>query len=431
MRNTALAVAVSFVLLCLFPALALAQEEEEGGELIEPPLYVTFVTPVNNSAQVHADVLAVIRAGGATATFTVDKFANGTLVNATADDTGIYPNATAGDGESSYTSQVFEHPQGADYRWSEPLDIVMSGSGAEILQLLNVSVRLGERGPAHNWTGWFEVSLGGTFESIEAENRSLLELPALQYRVEFMEPMNESTPQITLVEVWYLSMADSVHARLGTAGPWSRVGDGEGEFTFNSTLAPGLNTLQARVVDTAGRERIASVAVSFDAEAPRVAQAPTDGSVIPADEAAEIVFSEPIDIASAAAAITVEAPFTVDRVWSADHTTLHLSAAGSPNQAEVKVTVGPGLIDRAGNRFNDSMTWHFTMGPEEAPAELPLMLIVLIFAGVAVAGVSMWHAGRLKEQRRQYARHVAARQEQALPTEDAPPAGEALDSDRR
>ncbi|MGH2628567.1 MAG: Ig-like domain-containing protein, partial [Anaerolineales bacterium] len=188
--------------------------------------------------------------------------------------------------------------------------------------------------------------------------------------------------------------------------------------------------LQARVVDTAGNEMVASLTVALDREAPRLESAPANGAVIPPDGAAELEFNEPIDAASAATAITVVAPFAVDQVWTADGRRLLLSAAGAESQGEVTVTVGPGLLDRAGNAFNETQTRRYVMGTAQAESPVPLLLVALLIAGAALGGVAVLHSGRLREQRKQYAREVVGRQ--AQPPADLPAAPEnAPAEDRR
>jgi hypothetical protein len=391
-----------------------------GGEIFERPLFVAIDMPVNGTAQVTPQLQAVIRAGGSTLTFVQDDFDGGTLVNASHDETGIFPNASGQANESFFESKVFEYPEGARYRWTAPLDIVMSGGSGDVEPLLSVEVRFGGREGARNWTSWADIGLGGDYTAAPGLNNSSLESPAVQYKIHFLEPLNASTPKVTFVGVWYLAPLEAVYVRLGTSAQWHLLGNTPGQYKFNTTLAPGANVLQARAVDTAGSERVATATVSLDNEAPRVADAPVDGAVIPVDRAAEIVFSEPVDTASAASAITIEAPFTVDRVWSADGTRLFVSAAEAPTQGQVTVTVGPALIDAAGNRFNDTRTLHFTMGPGEAALEMTWLLVALFGAGGAVALVALWHGERLREQRKAYAREVAKRMEDHGQGEPAP-----------
>jgi hypothetical protein len=388
------------------------------GQPVELPLFVFFVTPVNGSQVPGSTVNAVVAAGGATAAFQLDTFENGSFVNAWLYESGVGPNATMQGAPSSYTSAPFEHPAAGTHRWSEPLDIVLAGSAGPIEGLLNVSVRLGARAPAHDWSPWFEVGVGGDFEAVLEANASLLARPALQYRVEFLDPTNASTPRISLVEAWYLAPAAQVEARVGPSSPWLPIGQGAGQFAFNATLSPGANLLEARVTDTAGAQRAASVSVTLDHQRPTIEGAPENGTLVAVDRVAQITFSEPIDPGSAAA-VRIEAPFTVDRVWTGDGTRLLLSAAAAPSRGEVTVTIGPGLTDRAGNRFNETWQRTYTMGPAPQAAGSSPLLAALLVAGVAMAAVALWHLGRLKEQRIAYAREVAKRQE-ALPEE--PPA---------
>ncbi|HEX9708376.1 MAG TPA: Ig-like domain-containing protein, partial [Candidatus Thermoplasmatota archaeon] len=371
------------------------------GDILERPLFVVIDAPQDGSAQPTAGLQAVIRAGGSSLTFAQDDFADGLLVNASRDATGVFPNATAPGDESLYESRVFEHPDNGSYLWTPPLDVVMSGGSGDVLPLVGVEVRFGDRTPARNWSAWVDIGLGGDFRPPPGETNYSLASPAAQYRVLFLDPTNASTPRVTFVGFWYHAPLGAVYARLGASSAWELIGNASGQFRYNATLAAGANLLQARAVDTAGHELIATAAVTFDREAPRVASAPADGAVIRVDQAAEIAFSEPVDAASAAAAIVVDSSFAVDRVWTADGTRLLLSAAAAPSQGEVTVTVGPGLTDRAGNRFNDTQTWTYTMGPATAAPATPVLLVALLVAGAVAAAVAVWHSGRLREQRRQ------------------------------
>jgi hypothetical protein len=410
---------LAFVLAGPLPQVALA--EEEGGDVIERPLYVFFQQPTNGTARVDPHVHAVIYAGGATATFIEDDFSKGTTVNATVDETGVRPDAASATNESYYLSRVFEFPSAGTFAWSEPLDLLMGGGTNA--SLVNVSVRFGGRAPDRNWTEWYEVGVQGVFDAVNAANASYVDLPAMQYRVAFRDPTDASTPRVTFVEVWYLAPAREVSFRVGPEGNWQKLGDGEGVYDVNVTIAAGPNALQARVVDSAGRELIATSWVSYDTVAPTIQSAPDEGAVVPGDGVAEIVFSEPVDPASAAAAIQVTAPFDVDRVWSADGTRLFLSAADAPGQAQVTVTIGPGLIDRAGNRFNDTRTYHYTMGVAEETVPVSPLLVGLLVAGALLGLFAFWHAGRLKQQRLEYARNFDEQGPAPSAEADGEPAG--------
>lgn len=361
-------------------------QEEEGGGSVTLPLDVEILYPPDGSAFRSPNLTVVVEADGATPANYRAPFENGTAVNATADGTGIHANASGPTNESYYVSPIHELPQsGIGFVWTDPIDFITSGSSGNLEELLALDVRFGDLTPARNWTAWFNAEITGEFNGTGGPiNVSWLDLPAMQYRFRFLQPSNASSPSLILVEVWYLAPIQKVEARLGEAGGWVELGTSEGRYNWSVSLAFGTTTLEARVTDVGGKTRMAWANVSYDLTAPYLVSAPPNGSSIAPDAAARIVFSEPVDRASAAAAITVTAGFPVDAVWSLDNTSLFLSAADNPYRGPVTITIGTGLTDRAGNHLAAPETLAYEMGkfpegqpPSNAGLALPLGLAVV------------------------------------------------------
>jgi hypothetical protein len=140
-----------------------------------------------------------------------------------------------------------------------------------------------------------------------------------------------------------------------------------------------------------------------------------------------MVFSEPVDRASAASAITITAGFRVDAVWSADNTTLFLSAAGSPWRGPVNITIGTGLTDRAGNHLETPQSFTYEMGrlPEQAPPNNTTLALPLALAVAGAAFLVLFVAQRAKKQREDY----VERMRRDLEERERAPAGESVPAD--
>lgn len=367
-----------------------ALAEEEGGGSITGPLDVQILFPANDTAFAVPSFTAVVEADGQTADATIDDFVNGTFVNTSFDTQGLRANASGPTNESYYLSRVFEQPPGpGPLVWSSPLDFLTSGSSANLTQLLLIEARTGDRTPGRNWSNWFPVDAGGDYGDPRGPaNEPLLELPALQYRIRFLDPFNASSPRVVLVEVWSLARIVEVAARVGGAASWTVLGTAAGQYNFSVTLAPGTSALEAQVRDASGAVRTARAEISYDIVAPQVESAPPSGSAIPEDAAAEIRFSEPMDRASASTNVVVEAPFQVDLVWSADNRTLFVSAQESGMRSPVKITLGAGLRDRAGNTLGSPISYTYEMGKLAEPLVDKTPTLIVLFAAIAVAGVA-------------------------------------------
>lgn len=383
-----------------------ALAEEEGGGSITGPLDVEIIFPANDTVFAVPTLTAVVEADGQTADATLDDFVGGTFVNASFDGQGLRANASGPTNESYYLSRVFEQPAGpGPFVWSSPLDFLTSGSSANLTPLLLIEARTGDRTPGRNWSDWFPVDLGGDYGDPRGRaNESLLDLPALQYRIRFLDPMNASSPRIVLVEVWSLAPIVEVAARVGPAASWTVLGTAGGRYNFSIALAPGTSVLEARVRDGSGAVRTAQAELSYDIVAPVVESAPASGSLIPADTAAEIRFSEPMDRASASTNVVVEAPFQVDLVWSADNRTLLVSAQESGARALVKITLGAGLRDRAGNTLGSPVTYTYEMGTLAEPRVDSTPTLIVLFVAIGVAGaLAMVLSSRARKQSQEHA----------------------------
>jgi hypothetical protein len=395
-------IAIGSIMACL-PASA--QEEEPTGS-VTPPLDVEILYPPDGAAFREANLTVLVEADGATSANYRAPFENGSFVNATADAQGIHANASGPTNESFYISPVMELPtNGSGFVWTDPIDFLTSGSSGYLGDLLALDVRFGDRTPGRNWTAWYEAEITGDFNGTAGPiNESWLALPAMQYRFRFLDPLNASSPNVILVEVWYLAPIAKVEARLGDAGGWAELGTTGGRYNWSVVLPLGSTQLEARVTDVGGKTLVAWANVSYDLTAPFVVSAPPPGASIAPDAAARIVFSEPIDRASAAAAITITAAIPVDAVWSADNTTLFLSAAEATHRGQVNITIGTGLQDRAGNHLAAPQSFVYEMGsyadpgpPSNASLALPLALAV---AGAAF--LVLFIAQRAGKQRKEH-----------------------------
>lgn len=387
---------------------ALAAEEGEGGAFLSLPLDVEVKYPPDGSGFASPNLTAVIEAEGDSVAFFSDDFKNGTLVNATLDDSGVTANASAGAGESSYASPIFLLPaDGPGLEWSETLEYLTSNSSANLSLLLNIEVHFGDRTDGRNWSAWVPASTAGEFGApVGPENESLRSRPALQYRFTFLEPANASNPHLSQMEVWFLVHIGLVEARL-VPGNWTVLGTAEGRYNFSVVLPLGDSALEARVTDVLGATKLAHANVTYDTVRPSVVSAPLSGSSIPADQAASIVFSEPIDAASASVHLSVAADFPVDLVWSADNTTLLVSAQESGKRGPVTLTLGSRLRDRVGNELGENLTFTFEMGKAPAAAADITPLLVGLFALIGGVGlVVLLLSSRAKARKEAYAKAV-------------------------
>jgi hypothetical protein len=386
-----------------------AQEEGEGASGFTGPLDIEILFPANDSYFGTANFTALIEADGATARFVQDDFVNGTFVNASFDSEGVRANASGPTNESYYISRVFESgvPAGA-VEWTTPLDYLTSGSTADPTTLLAIDARYGDGTTGRNWSAWVVVALDGDLgDPRNPANESLLERPAFQYRVRFLDPLNASSPRVVFVEVWSIAHIVEVAARVVPGGDWSVLGTSEGRYNFSVTMAPGAALLQARVLDARGRNLTVEAAVTYDVVPPAIEQALPTGSSVAPDTAAEIRFTEPIDRASASVNVAVEAAFPVDLVWSADNRSLFVSAQESGRRGPVKITLGAGLRDRVGNTVGSPTTLVYEMGaPIEAPRDNAPLLVALFAVIGVVGGAALVISSRARKRSRDRAQQM-------------------------
>ncbi len=391
-------------------ATALAKEGGEGGPFLATPLDIDILYPPGGAVLRNGNVTAVIEADGESVAYFMDSFANGTFENASLESTGVGPDPAAR-GRSAYLSPEFQLPAWAPgVFWSTSIEFLTSGSAANLSDLLAIEVRLGDIDLSRNWTAWVAADISGGFgDAFGPGNQSERERGALQYQFTFLDAANSTTLRITQVQIWFIANIESVEARLSTASSWTAVGGGAGRYNFSVALPEGVSTIEARVTDALGATKSVRVNITLDTTAPQVASAPTDGASIPADGAAEIRFSEPVDTASALSYVVVRADFPVDKVWTADNTTLLLSAQESGKRGLVTVTVGPGLRDQAGNLFGTSVNYTYEMGkaPESVPSSAPLLIGILALVGLAGVTVLLL-SGRAKKRREEQAGQLRA-----------------------
>jgi len=401
---------VGATLLLALGAFGLAQgaEEGEGGAFLALPLDVGFAYPPDGSGFAGPNLTAVVDAEGDSVAFFSDDFRNGTLVNATLDASGVAPNASAGAGESSYASPIFLLPaDDTGIEWSQSLEFLTSGSSANFTVLLKIDVRFGDRTDGRNWSAWVQATTAGEFGTpVGTANESLRQRPALQYRFTFLDPGNASNPHLSQMEVWFLVHIRLVEARLQT-GNWTVLGAAEGRYNFSVVLPPGDSFLEARVTDALGATKQARANVTYDTVRPSIVSAPVSGASIPPDQSAAIVFSEGIDAASASVHVSVVAQFPVDLVWSADNTTLFVSAQESGRRGPVTLSFGPRLRDRVGNELGEALSYTYEMGkaPQAAADITPLIVALLALIG-GVALVVLLLSSRAKARKEAYAKAV-------------------------
>jgi hypothetical protein len=409
MRAAAAALAACALAVTLLGlALPASSEEEPGGPFIAWPLDVDILYPADGAAFRAADLTAVVESEGESVAFFSDDFARGTLVNVTRDASGIVPNASAGAGASTYLSPEFELPRvSPSIVWSGSLEFLTSGSGANLSELLAFRVRFGDLTAGRNWSAWFDTEVDGDYlAALGNASGALRSMGSLQYEVEFLQPGNASNPHISQMQLWFIGRIERIEARLAGSPTWTLLATSEGRYNLSLSLPEGASTIEARVTDALGGTALASVNVFRDNSPPAVALAPQDGASIPPDASAEVRFDGPMDVASALGVVTVRADFPVDMVWTADNTTLLLSAQESGRRGLVTLTIGPGLKDKAGNEFGRTATYTYEMGkPAEAGGSSPALLVALAgVVGIAAIAV-LFMMGRAKRER---ARHAAA-----------------------
>ena len=401
--------ALALAVCAAFPAPAAA--EHEGSGYIAFPLDVDILFPADGSAFRDGNITAVIDASGDSVAFFSDDFTAGTLVNATRDASGVVPNASSPSAESYYRSPEIALPRVSPaIEWSGSLEYVTSGSAANLSALYLIQVRFGDLTPGRNWSAWFNATVDGDYTGeLGDQAAALRSMGSLQYQITFLQPTNASNPHLSQMQVWFIGHVERLEARLASSATWMTVANDEGRYNFSMELPEGPSTLEARATDALGGVKIARVNVSRDNTPPTIASAPAQGASIPPDEVAEIKFDGPMDRASALGVIVIKSDFPVDAVWTADNTTLILSAQESGRRGPVTVTIGPQLKDKAGNAFGQNVSYTYEMGkPPEAQGGSTLLLVAVAgIVGMAAIAV-LFMMGRAKKQREAHAQSVRA-----------------------
>ncbi len=413
MRATSFAVLALAVLAVGIAAAAAAEEEPTGG-YIARPLDVEMLFPADDAAFRDGNISAVVEGDGESVAYFSDAFTNGTLVNASIDTSGVVANGSGPGVDSYYRSPEFELPRVSPaIEWLGSLEFTTSGTNGNLTELFLIQVRFGDLTPGRNWSSWFNATADGDFEAALGNSSDALRgLGALQYQFTFLQPTNMSNPHISGMQIWFIGHIERLEARLSTASVWTLVATEAGRYNVSLSLPEGTSTIEARVFDALGATRIVRVNVTRDNSPPVVASAPPDGASIPADESAPIRFDGPMDAATAAAGIVVHADFPVDQVWTADNTTLILSAQESGKRGLVTVAIGPGLKDKAGNAFAGNVTFTYQMGKPLEPQQsvTPLVIAVFGIVGLAAIGV-LFMAQRSKKERQEHADRVRGEME--------------------
>jgi hypothetical protein len=416
---TTLALLAFAVLVGCIAAVAAADEEPTGGYLAKP-LDVEILFPADGAAFRDGNITAVVEADGESVAYFSDAFTNGTLVNATVDPSGVVANGSAPGVESYYRSPEFELPRVAPaIEWLGSLEFTTSGTNGNLTELFLIQVRFGDLTAGRNWSAWFNATADGDFEeALGNASDALRGFGALQYQFTFLQPTNTSNPHVSGMEIWFIGHIERFEWRLASASVWTLVAADEGRYNVSVALPEGNSTIEARVLDALGGTRTVRVNVTRDNSPPVVASAPQNGASIPPDESAQIRFDGPMDPATAAAGIEVHADFAVDQVWTADNTTLLLSAQESGKRGLVTVTINSALKDKAGNAFAGNATYTYEMGklPDAQPSITPLVIAVFGIVGLAAIGVLVM-SQRSKKQREEHADKVRRQMdgEEALP----------------
>ena len=137
-------------------------------------------------------------------------------------------------------------------------------------------------------------------------------------------------------------------------------------------LAEGENRLIARVTDGAGNQGTHAILVYRDTVAPQLlSTAPAGGALgISGDTAFTVTFSEKVSGAPPAAfklETGAGASIAASGTYSGSSLTVE-PAAALPSQATVRLTVGAGIADRAGNPLAAPQTFEFTTRDGQPPA---------------------------------------------------------------
>ena len=410
---------VTAALAAVVAASAVPAASAEGGPEDLVILTAVIVSPPNATKTTQASIAASVYADGGLAMFANDPFVNGTFVGSLLTAGGVGPNSSAASNTSFYVSQPFALPEPGKYRWIATIDISIAGTSNDPGPLLNYSARFADAG-ALNWTAWYDVDIAGAFNETTGPNASVLARPVFQYRVEFTQPQNASTPTVVLAHAWYISLFDRLEARVGESAPWVLVSREGGLFNLTANLTEGANTMEARAFDSAGHERVSRVIIFRDTTGPDIESAPAEGAVIAQDGAAAIEFNEPIDRASASVNIVVDAPFTVDQVWSGDNRTLFLSAAGVTTRGVVTVTIRGGLRDSLGNTLGREQVYHYTMGATPPDPGFANFIFPLVGLATTIGVIALWHSERVRKQNREHADRVARESEERAAQQEPP-----------
>jgi hypothetical protein len=387
---------------CVAATALAAHADEEGGPFVATPLDVDILYPADNASFRDANITAVVEADGESVAFFTDAFTSGTLVNATKDTSGVAGNGSGPGVESYYRSPEFELPRSAPtIEWLWSLEYTTSGGQGNLSDFFEIWVRFGDLTSGRNWSEWYPASIDGDFSAALGANGSFERTRgALQYQFTFLQPDATASPRLSAMQVWFIGHIEVLEVRRLPDPTWTLVATEGGRYNVTVDLPEGNSTIEVRVTDALGASRTASVPVSRDNSPPVVASAPAQGASIPPDEAVEIRFDGPMDTGSAVAAVTVQADFPVDRVWTADRTTLILSAQQAGRRGLVTVNIGPGLRDAAGNPFGQSVSYTYEMGTPSAGSadSTPLLIALAGIVGLAAVGV-LYMMGRAKRDR--------------------------------
>jgi RHS repeat-associated protein len=157
-----------------------------------------------------------------------------------------------------------------------------------------------------------------------------------------------------------------------TVGGEPATVDGSSFTLAGVALAEGENRLIARVTDGAGNQGTHAILVYRDTVAPQLlSTAPAGGAIgIAGDTNFVVTFSEKVSGAPPAAFKLENAAGTslaAQGGYSGSSLVVEPNAA-LPSQAVVRLTIGAGIVDRAGNTLAAPQTFEFTTRDGQAPA---------------------------------------------------------------